>query len=299
MAETEKEKRICIIANPVAGRRARAQVEKAYRRLLASGVHVDMWYTEFAGHATELAAKAVQAKYNTVVAAGGDGTVNEVLNGMVHSETELAILPLGTTNVLAREVGLHRRRKLMVDTILNGRAEKVHVGRANDHYFLSMAGIGFDGHVVHALNLQLKSWFGKLAYVIAALKVLTSSRPRRNIEVNLNDGDGLKCSSLIVGNGKYYGGSFEVTPGASLDNPSLVICAFEGETRRGLVSFALGVLFKQHTSFRNITVKSAQEFSAKAANTVHVEVDGDYLGILPLDFSLERHALTILRPAKK
>lgn len=289
-------KNICIIVNPAAGRRIHKKVAKACRQLEDAGAVPEVWHTRCPGDATGLARKALDNKFDVIVAAGGDGTVNEVVNGMAHTDTPLALLPFGTTNLFAREIGVHRRTHRAVDAILNGQTERVHLGQAGDHYFMLMAGVGFDAHVVYGLNLRLKSFVGELAYIVSALKVIATAPPRKCIEFSVNGDAPLKCSSLILGNAKYYGGSFEVTPGANITKPQLELCAFEGDNRRSIVGYAMGVLFKRHTRFKSVTARSVEKLTVTADQRTHVQVDGDYLGKLPLEFSIVPDALTILRP---
>lgn len=289
-------KKICIIVNPVAGRRILKRTGRAHCELEKRGAQVDRKTTRGPGDATSLAEQAVAQNYDVIVAAGGDGTVNEVMNGMAHSAVPLALLPFGTTNLFAREIGLHRRPGKAVDTILNGRRQKVNLGRAGDRYFLLMAGIGFDAHVVHNLNLRLKSIVGELAYIFSALSLITKTPPRKCIEARINGETPMKCSSLILGNAKYYGGSFEVTPGATITKPNLELCAFAGETRRSIVKYALGILLKKHTHFASVTTRTVESLAVDSEIPVHVQVDGDYLCQLPLEFKVVPEALTILRP---
>lgn len=289
-------KKICLIVNPVAGRRILKRIGQAQRDLEKQGAQVDIKTTCGPGDATGLARQAVTQNYDVIVAAGGDGTVNEIMNGMAHSTVPMALLPFGTTNLFAREIGLHRRPGKAVDTIMNGRKQTVNLGRAGDRYFLLMAGIGFDAHVVYNLNLRLKSLAGELAYIFSALRVIAKTPPRKCIEARINGDTPIKCSSLILGNAKYYGGSFEVTPGATITKPSLQLCAFAGETRRSIVGYALGILMKKHTHFANVTTRTVECLDVVSENPVHVQVDGDYLRQLPLELKVVPEALTILRP---
>ena len=220
-------KEAVIIGNPNSGSAGEEGYLESFAEVLrAGGLTVEVLNTERPDHATELAAEAGD---RLVVAAGGDGTVNEVVNGLSQGAT-LGILPLGTANVLARELGLPLRPEDACERILTGTTFRMDVGVATDREgterrFTCMAGIGFDAEVVREVGPRLKRYLRSLAFPLVALTVyLRGGLP----EVRILDGDNVHVAQFaIVANGRYYGGEFETAEGASLTSGGLEVVLVE------------------------------------------------------------------------
>ncbi len=183
------------------------------------------------------------------MAAGGDGTINEVINGMAGSDVPLAILPLGTTNVLAKELGIPEDLKGAMDTAVSRKPRTVSLGRielnpetdsAFSRYFCLMAGIGFDGEAVHGMNKAVKKRSGKAAYIFSGLKNLLRYSPNQ-LFYNI-DGKEYTGFSSITGKASKYGGNFKITPDADLSDPFLYTCIFQGNRRRDLLRYVFKVI---------------------------------------------------------
>src|SRR5918912_4275251 len=210
-----------IIGNPKAGRARRRDLLKRCAEILSSGgLEVEVWPTEHPQHATEL---ATLAGARLVVAAGGDGTVNEVVNGLAKDAT-LGVLPLGTANVLARELGLPLNVEAACKRILAGPESRIDVGIATNHdgverRFTCMAGIGFDAHVVNEVTPRMKRYLKTLAFALMAFKVyLEKDLPALHVV----HGDATYLAQFaIVANGRYYGGDFRGAEAASLPTGKL------------------------------------------------------------------------------
>ena len=199
-----------IIGNPKAGRnRGQDRLKRCAEILRSGGLDVEVWPTERPQHATELAALAGA---RLVVAAGGDGTVNEVVNGL-ETDATLGVLPLGTANVMARELGLPLKAETACERILAGKERRIDVGVATDRKgrerrFTCMAGMGFDAHVVNEVTPRLKRYLKILAFPLAAVKVyLEGDLPPLHI---VRGDDKYVTQFAIVANGQYYGGDFRV-----------------------------------------------------------------------------------------
>ena len=175
-------KKIVLIGNPVAGGGAYKKICAAEAYMRNRGLEVDVMLTSRRGDAESFAKDAKVLPNTMVLAAGGDGTYNEVANGLLHSETPMAILPLGTTSVLAREIGIPLNTREALEAALTGRAECVSLGRityqpgsdlekkpAVSRHFLLMAGLGYDGDAVYGVNVRLKNLSGQAAYVLSGL----------------------------------------------------------------------------------------------------------------------------------
>jgi YegS/Rv2252/BmrU family lipid kinase len=286
--------RVVLISNPTAGRKSRSRLREAVRHLETRGVLVDLVETRRRGDAEELARAAAVGRPDAVVAAGGDGTIHEVVNGLAYSSVPLGILPLGTANVFARELGLPSDPVRAAQAVLAGRPRTVHLGRAGSRYFLVMAGVGFDAQVIYDLDLGLKRLLGKLAYLSTGLKVLLAP-PRHPFEVRIGD-EQLTACAAVIGKGHYWGGSFQVTPGARLEDPDLHLCLFTGSRPWDVLRYAGGIFSGKHLGFSDVFLRSARDFALHSARPLRVQADGDLIGTLPMTFSVAEGALSVLGP---
>jgi diacylglycerol kinase (ATP) len=284
-----------IIGNPNSGSAGNeGYLERFAEALRAGGLEVEVLNTERPNHATELAAMAGD---RLVVAAGGDGTVNEVLNGLSEGAT-LGILPLGTANVLARELGLRLKPEEACEGILSGTAFRMDVGVATDEEgterrFACMAGIGFDANVVREVRPRFKRYLRSLAFPLVALKVyFRGDLPK----LHLIDGDTTHVAQLaIVANGHYYGGDFEVAEEASLTSGKLEVVLIEKVGRLLQADILARVLAKRPLD-RAAKSFPAQDIRAESpGGRVPVQIDGEVWGHLPMSFRVEPAAIRVIR----
>lgn len=284
-----------IIGNPKAGRARRKDLLKRCAEILRSGgLDVEIWPTERPRHATEL---ATLAGSRLVIAAGGDGTANEVVNGLEKDAT-LGILPLGTANVLARELGLPLKAEAACERILAGKECRIDVGIATDHKnrerrFTCMAGMGFDAHVVNEVTPRLKRYLKVLAFPLAALKVyLEGDLP----PLHIANGDTTYVTQFaIAANGHYYGGDFEVAEDASLTTGSLEVVLVDRVSRLLRADILASILAKRPLD-RSMRSFAAKELRATSPGTqVPVQLDGEVWGRLPMSFRIEPAALKVVR----
>ena len=293
--------RTCVIFNPAArGEKAR----RFCRQLDAIGSQCALKATTAPDDARRLAAEAVADGFELVVAAGGDGTVNEVLNGLGDTpdgfaRARLGVLPLGTINVFARELkiplGLERARQ----TLLRGRETRVDLPRvdfsANNarqkRYFVQLAGAGLDARAIQLLDWSLKKRTGPFAYVIAGLKALREPQPRISVRAN---GQELTGELVLIGNGRFYGGPFGIFPQGDLRNGSLEICVFPRVTWLTLLCCAPGLLLRQKLPERLVRRFRAGSFEVSGGTTTGFELDGEWIGHLPAAFSVERERLRVI-----
>jgi diacylglycerol kinase (ATP) len=217
--------KILMIANPVAGGNARRNIARAVTRLEEQGASVEVVLTESRGDARRAAAAARETGFDRIVAAGGDGTLNEVINGLAPSTIPLAFIPLGTTNVFALEVNIPFDLDKACQVALEGTPLPVCLGMAGNTRFLLMAGIGFDAEVVAAVDLGLKRRIGKLAYIVSGLANLFRP-PLKPFEVTTEGGIRCPAYGALIGNGRMYGGRFSITDKASLHEDALDVRLF-------------------------------------------------------------------------
>jgi len=222
-----------VIFNPVAGRRRAAALWKVLDLLVESGVKVEVAETQYAGHATLLAREAARAGRDMVVAAGGDGTIAEVANGLLGSATALGVIPLGTANVLAKEYKLPTSPRAIANTLAYKRTKQLWPGIAkldgaageDEHVFVQMVGLGFDGAVVHGIQPLFKRVLGRGAYVLQSLWESVAYRfPRVKLTV---DGKAYEAASVVVTKGRLYGGPYLLAPNAASTAPGFQVALFE------------------------------------------------------------------------
>ena len=285
-----------IIGNPNSGKAGDENYLEHYAKILRTGgLNTEVLNTEYPDHATELAAEVGGDRL--VIAAGGDGTINEVVNGLPGDAT-LGILPLGTANVLAREIGLPLNAEKACQRILTGETFRMDLGVATDHNgverrFTFVAGIGFDASVIYSVTPRLKRYFKALAFVLSAFKVYTETETPA---IHVLHGDTTYISQfVIIANGRRYGGDFRVTGDQSLSSGELEAIMIErvGALLRPDV---LGRILSRRPLNSSMRSVDAQEFRARAPGAeVPVQLDGELWGRLPMTFRTEPGALRVIR----
>ena len=289
---------IILICNPTAKSMSEAKIERACRLLEQKDYRVDLLLTKQRGEARHLAKDAAKRAPLVIIAAGGDGTFNEVANGMAGSEIPMAILPLGTTNVLAKELGIPDTVKGALEVALNKTPKSVSLGRIAivhdsfpvSRYFILMAGIGFDGEAVFGINETFKKISGKGAYLYSGVKTLLRFAPDE-LAVTVN-GRKHTASSVIVGNASKYGGHFRVTPDVRLIDPVLHVCLFKGKKRIDTFRYILGIVTGSHLKFADVEYLKATQIQVKGH--AHIQLDGDYFGMTPAEISIVPNALRLI-----
>ncbi|MDY6850231.1 MAG: diacylglycerol kinase family protein [Geoalkalibacter sp.] len=286
---------ILLICNPIAGGNARPAIQRAERYLRDRGYQVEIALTQARGDARRFAEQARGKSYHRIIVAGGDGTLNEVVNGLAPCTTPLAFLPLGTTNVLALEIGLPRAVEQSCRVALEGSPRPVCLGLADETRFLLMAGIGFDAQVVAGVNANLKKLLGKGAYVVEALAQALRHRPQE-VRACLSDGRILTGYGAIISNARCYGGSFQITPRACLSEESLEVFILRTPGLASLVKLSLRMLLRRPVSPALGEIIRTREVSL-SGDSVSVQLDGDFWGYLPLHFTTSFGEITLVFPS--
>ena len=276
---------IILICNPVAKKASEGKIELAFRFLKSRKYEVKILPTRKRGDAEGLAREAIKELPSLIIAAGGDGTFNEVINGIAGSEIPMAILPLGTTNVLAKELGIPEDIRGAIEIAVSSVPKTVSLGKIIitrhmppvTRYFCLMAGIGFDGEAVFGINERLKKVSGKGAYIYSGIKTLSRFNPDEltfTIHGKTHSG-----YSAIIGKAAKYGGNFKITPDARLTDPTFHICLFKGKRRLDIFRYVFGIVTGSHLGFKDIEYVKAEGVEIKG--NAHIQVDGDYLGMTP------------------
>lgn len=291
-----------LIFNPKTGRYASRRlpgIEEICSQLRSVGLEIELVATTGPGDATRIAAEAGRKGVSDLIVSGGDGTINEALQGLVGTRATLGILPRGTANVLACELGLPLDYNHAVGVIARGKKRRVHVGCAIDQtsgskrYFLLMAGIGLDATVVGRVHPGLKKRFGKGAFWYSGLSYLADWKPKPFvIEV---DGQALTATFATIGKAASYGGNLTVTPRAQLDQPVFEICVIDSMSRlRYLYLLSYAMRSGVPTGRRGVHFLRATR--ARATGEAAVQVDGELIGNLPMTFEIAPDSIELIVP---
>lgn len=300
MSKTDQnaaKRRFLVILNPIAGRRRQVFLEKTLDNLRAAQIDVIVEATTARGDAEAIAREAVNSSRNfdAVIAAGGDGTINEVANGLVGAAMPLGIIPMGTANVLASELEISPWSRPVSDVLINGVAKPIRLGDIDGRRFLMMAGVGYDARVVARIDLKLKYRWGKAAYGLAGLLEWLEP-PRAPFHVVV-DGTSYETAWVIVANGRRYAGKYIVAPMARLDAPSLTICLMPGSGRLDMMRYLAAIGRGRLDREKDVTFLQARDILIPDAPHAMVEIDGDFHGAGPVRISLADEVLNLIQPA--
>jgi len=293
--------RTCVILNPT----ARGEKAQRFRRHLDEiGGQCTLKLTAAVGDARRLAAEAVAEGFETVVAAGGDGTVNEVINGIGDAQdgfaqARLGVLPLGTVNVFARELALPAKLEAAWAAIQKGRETRIDLGgveycasgKTERRRFVQLAGAGLDARAIELVQWQLKKKIGPLAYVVAGLKALAGAQPKITAA---GGGRSVTGELVLVGNGRLYGGPFQVFPRADLRDGRLEVCVFPKVNWLTLARCGPLLLLRGRLPVSAAEMFQAESLSLTSPSPNPFEVDGELVGHLPAAFFVQRSCLRVI-----
>ncbi len=303
----ERSRRVAIVYNPAAGPREMwREIEGVARKWEGYGWSVLLRATERPGMATDLAHEAALEGFEWVVAAGGDGTVNEVANGLIGLPAALGVLPVGTGNVWARQLGLpvypivHPLRIQVAAQLLEAsRVHVIDVGRANGRYFLLWAGIGLDAQVAQHMEPRTRNAkrLGALAYLAAAV-MIAKDFPAMRATVTVDGRRRVKGRTLmvLVANVPLYGGLVRIAPQAMLDDGFLNICVFRGMGLPWAIRHFFNVFGGRHLQDPAVKFFAGRRVVVETRPIVPVQVDGEPIGYTPMVFEVVPRALRILVP---
>lgn len=261
------------------------------------GVTPRILATDAAGHATELAREAVEQGADLVLVLGGDGTVNEAANGLVFSGIPLGVLPAGTANVLAMELGLGSHLGPAIERLSQCSEQNVALGRLNGatnppRYFLCMGGAGVDARIVRETNAALKDRTGKFAYWVAGLEQFAGRIDPLEVRIQ---GQTYRGGLLLASRVRNYGGDLEIASGASLRRPDFELVLFEGSNPFRYGAYMLATLLRQVQKMPGVRTIAAP--CAEILTPAPLHVDGEYAGCQTAHFEAVPDSLTLLMPA--
>jgi YegS/Rv2252/BmrU family lipid kinase len=294
-----------VIYNPFAGKLSGRGLQRLYRAaeiLRASGHDTRLFATEGPGTAGAIARRSIAEGAELILAAGGDGTINEIAEGVAFSDVPLGILPAGTANVLANEMGLGSSMERAAAGLAECVPARISMGRlicANGsertRLFLLMAGIGLDARIVYHLNLPLKARLGKIAYWIAGFSLL--GRELEEFEAVV-EGRRVRCSFALISRVRNYGGDLEIAQTTSLLDDRFEIVLFEGRSAARYLKYLIRVAARRLAGVKGVSVMRATGacLSGPESRRIHIQVDGEYSGHLPARVEIVPDALMLLMP---
>lgn len=290
-------RRFLVVVNPIAGRRRQKFLRHTLEKLRHAGISLQVVETEAAGDAERIARDAAHGESppDALVAAGGDGTINEMVNGIAGSPLPLGIIPMGTANVLANELGIGRWSGPVSAVLIGGAVQPVHLGDIDGRRFLMMAGIGYDARTVARVDKEIKYRWGKLAYGVAGLMEWLDG-PRESFHAVV-DGRSYEAAWVIVSKSRCYAGSYVIAPRASLAAPSLQVCLMPGRSRCALARYLMAIGRSRLDREKDVHIIEAREILIPDAPHAQVEIDGDFHGEGPVRISLADETLNLIQPA--
>ncbi|MDQ3118620.1 MAG: diacylglycerol kinase family lipid kinase [Verrucomicrobiota bacterium] len=282
-----------VILNPAA-RGERAQ--RLHDRIAALTQGAVLHSTSRSGEAESLARAAASEGYKVIVAAGGDGTVNEVVNGIAGTDAALGLLPLGTMNVFAAELqvpGSDLDRCWQI--IRDGKTRRVDLPSANGQHFVQLAGVGLDAQAVRETSRAFKRNFGPLSYLISAAQIAARVPPRLLIESEHAVTE--EGSFVLVGNGRFYGGPFPFFKQAVIDDGHFDVLVFKRLNYLQMIRYLQDVIFSSEITSPDVEYFQTTSLRVSSEEEVPVEVDGELVGNCPVEFKIRKRGLRVLAPS--
>ena len=254
-----------------------------------------MLSTAYAGHAAVLAREAVAAGATVVFACGGDGTVNEVANGLVGTGATLGIIRGGMGNVLAKELRVPKAPEQALWLLVDGEERRFDLGVAGDRFFLVLASVGFDAIVVNRVPPRSKRLLGSSAYILwGAIELLRHRAHRVRLRIDGEEHE-VDLFWLVMGNTRSYGGVLDITYAAKADDGRLDAYVFAGKGPLWSLGTGLRVVLRRHDGARGVAFHRLQELSVETPG-LRVQADGEDIGETPMTFSVLPQAVTVLLP---
>lgn len=265
-----------VIINPVAGRgKSMGRWKKAERELIRLGVSYVPFVTSRVGHARELAATVREEGYSAVMSVGGDGTLNEVLNGLAGKGVPVAVVSTGTGNDFIRSAGIPADPALAARLVSQGKPTPVDIGRFGSRYFINAAGIGFDAEIAHTANTRFRHLRGAAPYVMGLLTNIGSYKPA-SFEMTFDQVEvKFKAWVVSVTNGQFYGGGMKVVPGANISDGRLDVCIIGSFGRFELLGTFPKVFSGRHITHPKVSLYRTTRVHVKADRKVRIQTDGE------------------------
>jgi len=267
---------VVIVFNPFSGRYSSLRLKELESLVVKKGFRVESVLNSY-----NEVRDIISISPSLIIIAGGDGTINEVINWTSESPIPLAIVPFGTTNVIAQELSIPSDISAAVEIALSGRVHNIALGRIHysgrKRYFVMSLGIGFDGETVRNLNIRLKRFIGKGAYIISAIKTLSRWRPQA-LKIK-TDKTPITGYSVIFSNISRYAGNITIAPDADIETPLLYMYLMKGKRKTDILRYAVSGLLGRHLRLKDILYMPIEQ--VEVDGTAHIQADGEYIGTTP------------------
>lgn len=288
-------KKYAVIMNPAAGRGKGKKLQNSIVELLHEELgDIEVFQTEYPNHAQELA-RQLKDKNSMIIAVGGDGTINEVVNGMVRGKAALAVIPTGSGNDFTKMLNLPKDISAVIQTIKAGKRKKIDIGKVGDRYFPNGIGIGFDVWVVRE-SMKVSRLRGFLIYLYSVIKTVFLYK-NQTITFTTDEESTLRDIFLIaIGNGKAMGGGFFLTPQAEVDDGQLDICIIRALSKREVLLNLPKAIHGKHTELEQVEMLRKNKVTIHSDEGIAVHADGELLGMefKELEISLIPAALEVV-----
>ena len=288
-------KRCRLIRNPTAGVNwSHALRQRVLDRLMDWIPSIEITTTQSRGHATQLAREAAASGCDLVIAAGGDGTLNEVINGITGSGTAVAFLPSGTGNSIAYSLGLPLHPLADVTALRRGQVREAYLGLADGRYFALMVGIGFDAYAVKKVRYGIKRILGRASYIVSGSGALLGYRyPIFTVKIGKKSYTG---STVVIAKSQYYASRFRMAPDVSLEKPEFQVFIFTGRGALTYLKYVGAVVMNRHMRLSDVISIKANEIQVSPQTGLLAHMDGDVLPNIPAEIRIADERIRILFP---
>ncbi|PCJ20728.1 MAG: hypothetical protein COB02_00025 [Candidatus Cloacimonadota bacterium] len=289
-----------LIYNPTSHRFHQKTLDQIQNYMDLHSKNLKLFPTEYANHAQEIVNKLLPQKPRAIIAMGGDGTINEVAQNLIHQKIPLGIIPSGTANVLALELDIPNDPIHAIEIVITENIKTINVGSISymsqdkklSRYFLLMAGIGTDAHICKNINTNVKKFLGKGAYGLETLRSIAKKSTCFDLHINEKT---YLSQQAIVSNSRFYGGKYVVTPDASPTQELFQVCTLNSDSQFDLLHLLLKIGIQKHQKMKNIKLLSTNDIKIHTQN-IDIQIDGDYIGQSPCDITRVHSALNIITP---
>jgi diacylglycerol kinase (ATP) len=289
-------KRGYLILNPSAGiwNKSNAAIFRVLREFEKHGIRMSPSPTEPKGSTVQQVRELLVDEPDLLVVWGGDGTINEVINGMYGSDIPLGILPGGTANVMVRELKIPTQVSRAVQVILSGKTRKISIGQANKRYFSLMAGIGFDSEVIRNVDWNLKKTMGTLAFGVSMLNsARTYNFPKFHVKVG---SEKKECVFAVISNARGYAAYFQIAPQADISDEYLYLSLFKEAGFNNVLRYMMHAFNQSHMKLKDVEIIKVKRCEVIGPENVSVQVDGELIGNLPMKFRIHPNSLAVFCP---
>ena len=290
---------ILFIVNPVAGKGKSLEYAVYIEKVLKEkGIDYVLKFTSQKGEAERIAREAAYGVYKKIVAVGGDGTVYEVVNGLVGGDAVLGVIPSGTGNDFTKTMGIPGILEDALETVLQGEIASIDCGKINDRYFINVASVGLDAEIVKKTEEIKKYISGPTAYVAGVFRTLFEYK-LQTVEISIDDWTyNGKITLIAVGNGKYYGGGMKVLPSASVDDGYFTVCLIKPMSKLKMLRLFPTIFNGDHTKQPEVNILKGKRVKVSSKEPMILNADGDIMGTTPVTFEIVENKIAVIVPSR-